>query len=130
MAHAVHGYAGKCSNVHGHSYHLEITVASAADDYYIPAPGFIIDFKEIKKVVQSAVIDQLDHMLVLSEDFLQANNAFASLPNLSVWPYEPTAENILLHIKEKLEHKLPAHVHLCKVKLYETADSFAEWLLP
>ena len=49
MAHAIFGYAGKCKNIHGHSYVLHVTVTnSSGDDDFILAPGFILDFKELK----------------------------------------------------------------------------------
>ncbi len=41
-AHAVHGYIGKCSHIHGHSYELHVCVAAREQqDEYIAAPGFV-----------------------------------------------------------------------------------------
>lgn len=128
MAHAVHGYVGKCSNVHGHSYRLEVSVASKETSAgFIPAPGFIIDFKDLKRIVQESVIEKLDHSLVLSSAFIEKRKEFFSLPNLLTWDFEPTAENILLFARNNISDRLPQGVHLVKLKLYETADSFAEW---
>jgi 6-pyruvoyltetrahydropterin/6-carboxytetrahydropterin synthase len=71
MAHAIHGYAGSCKNIHGHSYELHVSVSSdLTETDYIPAPGFMIDFKAIKELVRSAVIDKLDHSLALSAGYL------------------------------------------------------------
>ena len=57
MAHAIHGYGGICKNMHGHSYELHVTVSSAiGNTSYLPEPGFLLDFKEIKKLVNEAVI--------------------------------------------------------------------------
>ena len=53
-AHAIFGYQGGCKNIHGHSYELHVTVASPHDDF-IPAPGFILDFKKLKAIVSAAV---------------------------------------------------------------------------
>ena len=67
MAHAIYGYLGACKNIHGHSYELHVTVTTSEQvKEFIPAPGFIIDFKEIKQVVFASVIQSLDHKLVLS----------------------------------------------------------------
>ena len=61
MAHAIYGYSGPCKNVHGHSYELHVTVgADDQGDEFIPAPGFILDFKELKSIVNTSVIDILD----------------------------------------------------------------------
>lgn len=127
-AHAIHGYNGACKNIHGHSYELHVTVAADAEfEDYIPAPGFVIDFKEIKKIVKEGIIINLDHKLLLSKQFIAENNYISQQENLIQWEVEPTAENILLYIKKILINSLPAHVQLAYLKLYETKDSYAEW---
>jgi 6-pyruvoyltetrahydropterin/6-carboxytetrahydropterin synthase len=127
-AHAIHGYEGACKNIHGHSYELHVTVTAAANtDDYIPAPGFVIDFKEIKKVVKEQVIVNLDHKLLLSKQFISENKYTSQQENIKVWDIEPTAENLLLYIKKVLTASLPATVKLSHLKLYETKDSYAEW---
>lgn len=127
-AHAIHGYNGSCRNIHGHSYELHVTVQQQYhEDEFLPAPGFVIDFKELKRMVHFAVIDRFDHCIILSEDYLETHPFLRSLPNLEVWEAEPTAENILLYIKNKLVQQLPEDVRLHELKLYETADSYAEW---
>ena len=129
MAHAIHGYPGSCKNIHGHSYELHVTVSSASDHKdFITPPGFIIDFKEIKKMVTGSVIDVLDHKVLLSEDFLKSNPHFLQQENLITWKAEPTAENILLFIKQALSKVFPASVTLSHLKLFETKDSYAEWI--
>jgi len=129
MAHAINGYQGACKNIHGHSYELHVTVISANDqENYIPAPGFIIDFKEIKKIVTSSVIEIFDHKIVLSSDFISANPSFLYPENLVTWKAEPTAENMLHFIKQTLNEIFPAEVKLVRLKLFETKDSYAEWI--
>ncbi len=128
MAHAIYGYPGACKNIHGHSYELYVSVASVdIPETYIPAPGFVIDFKEIKKLVNAAVIDKVDHKLLLSQAYLREHSSFLLQENLVTWPAEPTAENLLLFIKQTLAEKLPAALKLVGLKLYETKDSYAEW---
>lgn len=127
-AHVIHGYNGACKNIHGHSYELHVTVKADKDfEDFIPAPGFIIDFKEIKRVVKDEVIQQFDHKLILSEDFIQAHLFTTTQSNLIIWKMEPTAENILLYIKSKLQYALPQYIQVANLKLFETKDSYAEW---
>jgi 6-pyruvoyltetrahydropterin/6-carboxytetrahydropterin synthase len=127
-AHAIHGYEGACKNIHGHSYELHVTVtADTFSDDFIQAPGFVIDFKEIKKVVKEQVIVNLDHKLLLSKQFITENKYTSQQENIMVWEIEPTAENLLLYIKKILTSSLPAFVQLSYLKLYETKDSYAEW---
>lgn len=128
MAHAIEGYSGPCKNVHGHSYELHVTVSNSFNgDNYIPSPGFVLDFKELKQLVQSSVLESLDHKLVLSDRFLAKNNALALQENLVVWEAEPTAENILIYIQKILCNKLPAAIRLSSLTLYETKSSYAVW---
>jgi 6-pyruvoyltetrahydropterin/6-carboxytetrahydropterin synthase len=127
-AHAIYGYAGSCKNIHGHSYVLHVTVQSADhDDDFLPAPGFVIDFKELKKLVNTYVVDRFDHRIILSEQYLAMHPHLSELENMEIWPMEPTAENILLDVRNNLASKLPSSVKLSNLKLYETADSYAEW---
>lgn len=128
MAHAIFGYSGACKDIHGHSYELHVTVAAACDEtLYIPAPGFMADFKDIKKWVQASVIEKFDHSLLLSPAFIEANPGVSHLKNLIIFEAEPTAENLLINMKQVLLQVLPAGLKLIRLKLYETKDSYAEW---
>ncbi len=127
-AHAIHGYSGACRNIHGHSYELFVTVSGKeTGDNYIDGSGFVVDFKELKHCVNDAVVNFLDHKLVLSKNFLAENSFLEKTENLMVWEVEPSAENILIFIKENILKALPSAISLVKLKIYETKDSFAEW---
>jgi len=129
MAHAIHGYAGACKNIHGHSYELQVTVSGRTpNDEYIPAPGFIFDFKELKQLVTGCIISKLDHKIILSEDYIAAHPSLQYQENLIILGAEPTAENLLLSMQNLLSDALPSTVKLVELKLYETKDSFAGWI--
>ena len=129
MAHAIHGYQGACKNIHGHSYELHVTLGtSSVQKEYILSPGFIIDFKQIKNLVNVALIEKFDHSLVLSEAYLKDHPTNNIHDNLIIWDVEPSAENMLLYMQGVLNAKLPTEIKLLQVKLYETKDSFAEWI--
>ena len=124
MAHAIHGYAGACKNIHGHSYELEVTVSGCTTkDEYILTPGFIIDFK-----VTDSIIRMIDHKLVLSQDYIAEHPSISSQENLVILGAEPTAENLLIHFQQILLQALPSGSKLVELKLYETKDSFARWM--
>ncbi|MEI6585568.1 MAG: 6-carboxytetrahydropterin synthase [Sediminibacterium sp.] len=128
MAHAIHGYNGACKNIHGHSYELQVTLsASENTDVYIPSPGFVIDFKEIKKIVNNVLIEHLDHKLVLSSNYLNEHPYLRVQENLVQWQMEPSAENILLYTVSILRDSLTSNIKLVYLKLHETKDSYAEW---
>lgn len=129
MAHAIFGYDGKCKNIHGHSYVLHVTITgNLNNDDFIVAPGFIFDFKQLKRIVNETIIKKLDHQLVLSNEYLKLNTALTSAENIFVWETEPSAENILIYIKQNLQKAFPKEIKLTKLMLFETADSYAEWL--
>lgn len=109
--HALNEYEGACKNIHGHSYELRVSVTTSnQSDDFLPAPGFIIDFKEIKKIVTQKIVDHLDHKLILSKAYLQKHPQFNELENLIIWDFEPSAENILLFIKNTLFNEFPEEI--------------------
>ncbi len=57
MAHALYGYDGPCKNIHGHTYHLSITLLGKpiADIEHVNL-GMVIDFVELKDVVKKHII--------------------------------------------------------------------------
>lgn len=121
MAHALEGYDGKCANLHGHSYHMEVTVEGTK----LNADGMAIDFGTIKRIVQEQVVDRFDHALVLKEgsSLLAAG---ATHKNLIAVPFNPTTENLLLHFAQLVEPHLPADTRLHSIRLAETDTSVAE----
>ena len=82
---------------------------------------------DLKKIVDDLILQKLDHQLVLSETYLKANPAFKASENLVEWTMEPSVENILLFIRGQLQLHFPKEIQLLKLKLFETADSYAEW---
>ena len=129
MAHAIYGYNGACQHIHGHSYKLYVTLTSSERGRdYIVAPGFLFDFKDLKELVNAAVVKKLDHKLVLSRAYLSDKPGFVLPENLYVWDVEPTAENILVFSQMAIREKLPPGLKLNELKLYETVNSYAEWI--
>jgi len=54
--HALHGYEGKCKNIHGHSYKLDVTVQGIPiKDRSNPKYGMVIDFADLKKIVKEEI---------------------------------------------------------------------------
>jgi|Deesub1362B_J571_1020462.scaffolds.fasta_scaffold00037_113 6-pyruvoyltetrahydropterin/6-carboxytetrahydropterin synthase len=103
-AHQVPKHPGKCSNIHGHTYKLEVCVKGELNEM-----GMVIDFGDMKKIVKSEIIDVLDHKLINS-----------ILPN-------PTAENIAIWVFNKLKPKFEElGVELVSVKIWEGVGKWAE----
>jgi len=130
MAHAIEGYPGACRNIHGHSYelHVSVTTRNNSGDNYFPSPGILLDFKELKQLVNTAIMNKFDHQLILSEQFIQNREPILPHENTFVLEVEPTAENLLIFIRRNLETVLPDGIELASLKLFETKDSYAEWI--
>jgi 6-pyruvoyltetrahydropterin/6-carboxytetrahydropterin synthase len=130
MAHALWNYDGACRNIHGHSYRLFVTVkGEPIEDEDNKKFGMVLDFKDLKAVVKNHVVDVYDHALMVYKKAEGAPlSAVKSMyEKILVQEFQPTCENMVIHIAAVLNRELPAHLSLCTVKLYETATSYAEW---
>jgi 6-pyruvoyltetrahydropterin/6-carboxytetrahydropterin synthase len=130
MAHALSGYNGLCRHIHGHSYQLEVTISGQPDN--TPGnstEGMVLDFAELKAIVQQEIILPLDHALMLREgNMLPYTDYSSELFGKIVWvSWQPTCENMVLDFSRRIISKLREPVKLCNLKLYETSTSYSEW---
>ncbi len=131
MAHALEGYDGACSQIHGHSYRLMVTVRGMPlDDSASPKHGMLMDFGVLKGIVQRLIVDRYDHALVIRRT--ERNAALvecltANFERIEQVDYQPTCENMVTRFAQSLLAELPAGVELFSLRLYETARSYAEW---
>lgn len=132
MAHALEGYDGLCRNIHGHTYHLRITlIGKILDELGHPKNGFVIDFTDLKNLVQKEILNDFDHTLVLHESskFLSSKKIDFLVDRILPVSFQPTCENLLIHFVSRIKNKLPDHIELNNVRLDETPSSYAEWFL-
>lgn len=111
-AHALRGYQGKCENLHGHNYRVQLTIAGTELDEI----GLLVDFKEIKRILQTS-ITALDHTYLNDLDTFCERNASA----------ENIAHYLYHSIAPKLADASAARAKLLRVKVWEndcTAASF------
>lgn len=109
-AHALRNYEGKCENLHGHRY--EVEVALGAEE--LGAGGMAYDFVEVKKHLRE-ITESLDHQ------------------NLNELPpfdeIEPSAENQARYIHDRLKEKLGADMGgaLLYARVWETPNQYAQY---
>ena len=130
MAHAVFGYDGPCKNIHGHTYRLSVTlIGEQIADETNPKHGMVIDFTDFKKIVKEQVVDVFDHTLVLKADTPHAKivGLTEQFERVIYSNYQPSCENLLLDMVEKISRHLPSDITIHNVKLEETPTSYAEW---
>lgn len=127
-AHALMGYDGKCRHIHGHSYILYVTVCGApAQDCNCAKDGMLMDFTDLKAIVNKNIIEHFDHALVIRRDAPLAKELCSEYKNVVAVDFQPTCENLIIHFAQTLTMNLPEGVRLHHLKLYETATSFVEW---
>ncbi len=129
LAHALEGYDGACRNIHGHSYILYVTVIGSPISLESnPKLGMIMDFGDLKGIVNSTIISRFDHALLLNQSSSMLKTlreeSFGKVESL---PFQPTCENLLPYFAGLISTRLPDGVKLHHLKLNETATSFAEW---
>ena len=129
--HALHGYDGKCKNVHGHSYKLSVTVIGEpiSNKNHVKY-GMVIDFSDLKKIVKDEVVDVFDHATVFNKNTPHvnlANQLAESGHNVLLVDYQPTSEMMVLDFAQKITKRLPTNIKLFSLKLQETESSYAEW---
>lgn len=93
----------RCHRLHGHSYRVEAQLEGPVD----PHTGFVVDFFDVEKAFVS-IMEALDHRCL--NDVEGLNN--------------PTAENISVWIWDRLKPALP---QISSIRVYETADCWAEY---
>lgn len=126
-AHFLPNYEGKCAETHGHRWVLEVGFAGEVD----PKTGMVIDFVDIKSMVNGLIIDKLDHKLLneieAPQQFEQQVLFESTKPE---FPYRnPTAENMVEWMVRVLKARTPSRdgLRLTLLRLYESPTSYAEW---
>jgi 6-pyruvoyltetrahydropterin/6-carboxytetrahydropterin synthase len=99
---------GKCANLHGHNYILEVVVAGEIDQ----ATGYILDLKSLSDLIARRIIRDVDHC-----------NLNTDVPWLK--GRIPTAENLAQAFWERLGPELPDGL-LRSVRVWETDKNWAE----
>ena len=130
-AHALDGYDGLCREIHGHSYRLFVTIkGEPICEEGNPKMGMVMDFGDLKRIVNSEIVDRLDHSFVLrdSEQNVELKETLsAKFSKVVLVDYQPTCENMLADFAARISGRLPEGVKLHSLKMHETATSFAEW---
>jgi 6-pyruvoyltetrahydropterin/6-carboxytetrahydropterin synthase len=109
-AHQLRGYKGKCENLHGHNYKIEIYARGSELDNI----GLLVDFVELKSAADE-IVQYLDHRNI------------NELPPFDV-ELNPSAENLARYILEQVSSRVTDdRVSIYKVRCFETPTSVATY---
>ncbi len=101
--HALRNYKGKCENVHGHNFKVQVVIeGEKLDD-----AGLLVDFLDVKAAMQK-IIDRLDHVFLNDVAPFDVKN--------------PSAENIAEYFYQEMTRSLGAGVpvRIREVRIWET----------
>ena len=95
--------------LHGHNYDLYVTIKGPTN----ADSGFIINLKDLNKIVKDKVIEVLDHSLIQDNEWFKNK--------------QPSTENLVVFIWNQIssEISMPAKLHC--IKLRETGTIFTEY---
>ena len=123
-AHFLSGYEGKCRNLHGHRWKLEVTVSSEELVREGQIRGMIVDFGELKKDVKN-LADEFDHCLIIEKGTLKEKTMEVLTEEefkIIQVDFRPTAENFARYFYERMQK---AGYKVSLVKVYETPNNMA-----
>lgn len=138
MAHVLEGHEGLCSNLHGHTYKIEVTAQRPRCEDVIldgPSEGMVVDFKDLKRAVNACIADKYDHCCVI---YTKSRGAFEHElrellkkyhKKIVEVDYRPTAEHYATYWLEELQMYLIDNKMdwvITSVKVWETPTSYAE----
>ncbi len=123
-AHFLSGYNGKCANIHGHRWVIEVWASSEKLQQQGEKRGMVMDFSDLKNEVR-ALADSFDHALIYEKGSLRQATLTALDEegfHLIEVPYRPTAENFAKAFYDTLSEQ---NVPVVKVAVYETPENCA-----
>jgi 6-pyruvoyltetrahydropterin/6-carboxytetrahydropterin synthase len=118
-SHRLLHYEGKCANLHGHRWKIEIWIEGEPD----PVTKILIDYSMIKKIV-----DKYDHQIILNKDDPMVPR-IEEFHQVITTPGDPTSELMASIIREDIytfcrNHAIKATVP--KIRVWESPTAFAE----
>jgi 6-pyruvoyltetrahydropterin/6-carboxytetrahydropterin synthase len=130
MSHLLEGHNGLCKNNHGHSYHLDVSVEGPIQKNS-SSRGMIIDFKDLKEIVNRCIVDKFDHAYVYNVNDGNSREIGALFEKKGMKTFKfllrTTAENMATwmfrEINLELRKKYKSSIKCKRIVLWETETS-------
>ncbi|OOF88632.1 6-carboxytetrahydropterin synthase QueD [Rodentibacter ratti] len=128
MAHLLDGHDGKCQNLHGHTYKLQVEIMGDLSPLGAKK-SMVIDFSDLKTIVKKAILEPMDHAFIYDETNERENKIAKLLQSLDSKtfgvPFRTTAEELARFIFNRL--KYDEKLAVSTIRLWETPTSFCEY---
>lgn len=130
IAHRLQNHPGKCKNIHGHNYKIELHFQRKAV-HTLNDDGMVLDFGSIKETIVSNFMEHYDHCLFLEQNdpLLPVIEAWSEEQKITVMSVPPTAENMahmfLVVANNVLDGRGLIGVSVTSVCVWETETSYA-----
>ena len=128
-AHFLYGYEGKCRNLHGHRWKIEVEVGCSTLHEKGQERGMLVDFSALKAAVRG-LADRLDHALIYETGTLKENTLCALQEEgfaLIAVPFRPTAENFSKYVYDEISGQ---GFQVVRTVVYETPNNCAYYVSP
>lgn len=102
-AHRLSKHRGKCHNIHGHNWKVEVVVASMS----LNNDDMVIDFGDLRKIV-NRIMDHYDHKLLLNAADEYTGTMGSHFPVIFITHGDPTSELLAKHIYKNLAQEINA----------------------
>lgn len=125
-AHFLSGYEGKCANIHGHRWTVEVEVGNETLDAEGNTRGMVVDFSTLKADLKS-LTDYLDHCLIIERGTLREKTMEALKEEgfrIEEMDFRPTAENFARYFYIQLKNKGYDRV---RATVFETPNNCASY---
>ena len=131
FGHRLSKHYGLCKNVHGHNAKVEIILEAK----YLNDNDMIIDFSDLKKIVNHLFMDKVDHCSILNEEDTETIKSISKIQEegkIICVPSDPTAEYLCKYFFDLLNEHFTinyGHILVDRVRIWENDRSMAEYSL-
>ena len=125
-AHFLAHYEGKCHNIHGHHWIVQLRVCGEALQDTVQERGMLVDFSQLKGDMK-AIVESMDHTLIYEAGTLRAGTRDALAEDgfsLTEIPFRPTAEHFAKYFFERAS---ALGYHVAEATVYETPNNCASY---
>lgn len=131
--HRIPNHQGQCRHLHGHRYQIEVTLKGELSDVTGSSnEGMIMDFGDIKRIMQETIIEQWDHSFFVAKSDTVMVDFLKTIPGhkTTLLDHIPTAENLAKYAFELLapilNSQFEGKIKLQRLRLYETPNCWAD----